>query len=356
MSALWIPRIASSIDAEEARVRAVDWPEAQSWCNFVLMRPADFPRDLALEKTEIRPESPPGRARNLNDGHRPEWTQSNRAAHRSEFVGRERRLRIKQFLYDYAPPAFDHPCLWESEGIRGFPVGDHIGWLGTDFRKLQAATVCFDRTTIELSVTAGTFSDEELEAVCRGLTPAVAEARRQILQTPLADLSYQSRHEEPPIGVPVGYWAHKRPESLRVTVLHAEDIPALRLPVADIAPPDDYGYRLNTAFVFGEPARPQEVDLVFEQTEDAGRYLRLLVSEQDAANGLPFPPALEKRHPSSSHLLRVNESDVYHAYHDERYGQHEAVWQKQGLTMMLIVKPAVWTDMAWFINLLNKMV
>jgi hypothetical protein len=356
MSTPWIPRTAPSIESEEARVRAVEWREAQSWCNFVLMRPTFFPGDLSLEKTEMRPESPPGRAENLNDSHRPEWTRSNRAAHRSEFRGRERRLRIKQFLYDYAPPAFDHPCLWESEGIRSFPVGDHIGWLGTDFRKTQAATVCFDRTTTELSVTAGTFSDEELQAICRGLRPVDPEARHRILRTPLADLCYQSRHEEPPIAVPVSYWAHKRPESLRVTVLRAEDIPATGVPGFRLAPPADYGYRLNTAFVFGDPESPQEVDLVFEQQEDAGRYMRLLSSPADAAHGLPFPPALEKRHPSSSHLLRVNGLDVYHAYQEERYGQHEAVWQTHGLTMMLIVKPAVWTDMTWFGGLLEKMV
>lgn len=352
----WIARAASSVESEEAKVRGMEWREAQGWCNFVLMRANDFPDDLSLEKTEMRPESPPGRAgASLKGGHRPDWTQSNRAAHRSEFVSTERRLRIKQFLYDYAPPAFDHPCLWESEGIRGFPVGDHIGWLGTDFRKLQAGYVCFDRTTIELSVTAGTFSDEELQFICRGLRPAVPEAREQILQTPLADLSYQSRYGEPPIGVPVGYWAHKRSPSLQVTALRAEEVPTHRAPFA-ISPPDDYGYRLNTAFVFGDQESPQEVDLVFEQEQDAGRYVRILASPSEAADGLPFPPTLEQRHPCSSQVVSINGLDVYHAYHDERYGQHEAVWQKNGVNIMLIVKPAVWTDVAWFTNLLEKMV
>lgn len=355
MSTPWKARTAPSIESKEASVRSLLWEEAQPWCNFVLMRPEAFPVDLSLVKTEVRPESPPGRSHDMTGSHRPDWTQSNRAAHRSEFAGLDRRLRIKQFLYDYAPPAFDHPCLWESTGIRAFPVNDHIGWLGTDFRKLQAASVCLDRTTIELSVTAGTFSDEELQAICRGLRPAVPEARASILRTPLADLCYQSRHEEPPIAVPVGYWAHKRSESLRVTVLRAENVPA-HFPGSGLFLPPDYGYRLNTAFVFGDPESPQEVDMVFEQAEDAGRYIRLLVSQSDAVQGLPYPPATEKRHPCSTRVLKINGLDVYHAYHDERYGQHEAVWQKNGLNSMLIVKPAVWTDMAWFDNLLNEIV
>lgn len=357
MSTPWIARTAPSIESEEARVRRMEWEEAQGWCNFVLMRPTVFADDLSLEKTEMRPESPPGRPAEVNESHRPEWTRSNRAAHRSEIAGRGRRLRIKQFLYDYAPPAFDHPCLWESRGIRGFTVGDHLGWLGADFRKLQAATVCFDRTTIELSVTEGTFEDEELQDICRGMTPVDASARRLILRTPLADLCYQSRHREPPIAVPVGYWAHKRAESLRVTVTRiGDEATTSRFPGFRLAPPDDYGYRLNTAFVFGEPESPQEVDFVFEHEKDAGRYMRLLVSPSDATNGLPFPPALEERHPASSHVMRVNGLDVHHAYQDERYGQHEAVWQKRGLNIMLIVKPAVWTDMTWFSTLLERMV
>jgi hypothetical protein len=172
----------------------------------------------------------------------------------------------------------------------------------------------------------------------------------------LADLCYQSRHEEPPIAVPIGYWAHKRSQTLRVTALRAEDVHAARAPGFRLSPPDEYGYRLNTAFVFGDPQSPQEVDLVFEQREDAGRYMRVLTSPSDAARGLPFPPALEQRHPSSSDVLRVNGLDVYHAYHDERYGQHEAIWQKHGLNIMLIVKPATWTDLTWFSNLLEKIV
>jgi hypothetical protein len=351
----WRARTASSINSEEAKVRSMEWQEAQDWCNFVLMRPIDFPSDLALEKTEVRPEAAPGRADSTGGNHRPDWTQSNRAAHRTQLVGTGRRLRIKQFLYDYAPPAFDHPCLWESKGIRGFPVGDHIGWLGTDFRKLQAASLCFDRTTIELSVIEGTFKDEELQAICRGLRPAVPEARERILKTPFADLSYQSRYQEPPIIVPVGYWAHKRAQSLQVTVLRADDVPA-HIPSFGILLPDDYGYRLNTAFVFGDPESPQEVDLVFEHEQDAGRYVRILASPRDAAEGLRFPPTLEQRHPCSSRVLSMGGLDVYHAYHDERYGQHEAVWQKDGLNLMLIVKPAVWTNMAWFAGLLERMV
>ncbi len=171
----WIHQTVSSIESPAAGVRRLGWEEAQAWCNFVLMCPTVLPDDLELARAEIRPEAPPGRLSHANQTSRPDWTQSNRAVHRTEFIGHHRRLRIKQFLYDYAPPAFDHPCLWESENIRPFPVGNLLGWLGTDFRQRQAATVSFDRTTVELSVTEGAFKDMELQSICRGLGPVALQ-------------------------------------------------------------------------------------------------------------------------------------------------------------------------------------
>ena len=352
----WIHQTVSSIESPAAGVRRLGWEEAQAWCNFVLMCPTVLPDDLELARAEIRPEAPPGRLSHANQTSRPDWTQSNRAVHRTEFIGHHRRLRIKQFLYDYAPPAFDHPCLWESENIRPFPVGNLLGWLGTDFRQRQAATVSFDRTTVELSVTEGAFKDMELQSICRGLGPAVPKVRERILSTPFADLCYQSRHREPPITVPVGYWAHKRlPESLPLTVLRFEQFPTAT-PNFHVSPPDGYGYRLNSAFIFGDAQRPQEIDTVFEHVEDPGRYLRVLVSPSVMERGIPYPPVREVRQPCASRVLTIRRREVYHAYHDERYGQHEAVWQTDGINIMLIVKPTVSTDEAWFSRLLEEMV
>jgi hypothetical protein len=352
----WKPRIVSSIESSDAGVRRMGWEEAQAWCNFVLMRPTVLPDDVGIEKLEMRPEAPPGRPADVNQTARPEWTQSNRAVHRAEITGHHRRLRIKQFLYDYAPPAFDHPCLWESESVRAFPVGNLIGWSGKDFRKLQAATVSLYRTTVELSVTEGAFTDEELQSICRGLSPAVPQVCDLILNTPFADLCYQGRHREPPIAVPVGYWAHKRlPETLQVTVLRSDQVPS-DSPSFTVAPPEEYGYRSNSVFIYGNPQSPQEIDTLFEHMDDAGQYLRVLVSPSNVAGGVPFPPVREVRQKCSDRLLSVNGLEVYHAYSDERYGQHEAVWQKDGRNIMLIVKPTIWTDMEWFTHLLEVMV
>ena len=133
-------------------------------------------------------------------------------------------------------PAFDCPCLWLSPVVRHFFVGSDVGWLGTDFRGLPVASVHLDRTTIELSVLSGSFSDDELHEICRNLRPVNPEARNQILHTPLATLCYQRRHREPPIAVPVGFWAHERkPESTLTHVFPGAMAPA-DLPGAILRP------------------------------------------------------------------------------------------------------------------------
>ena len=206
LNSLWVPNVAPSIESREAEIRAMTWEESQEWCNFVLMKPTVLPAGVAVETSEMRPESPPGRRDGPTDSRLPSWTLSNPACHRCVLAGKERRVRIKQYLYDWAPPAFDCPCLWLSPVVRHFFVGNDVGWLGTDFRGLAAHSVNLDRTTVELSVLEGSFSDDELQEICRGLHPVSPGARKQVLDTPLATLCYQSRHEEQPIAVPVGFW------------------------------------------------------------------------------------------------------------------------------------------------------
>src|SRR5262249_54438777 len=218
-----------------------------------------------------------------------------RSSYRSEYEGGGRRLRLKQFLYDWAPPAYDHPSLWISRN-RPFPVGEYVGWQGHDYRQMPAASATIDRTTVEASFLAGTFSDEEAHALCRGLQPAVPSARARLLQTSFAELSYRCR---PPtaatVDVPVGYFAHhRRPRSLRQTAYPGSAVPA-SLPGHDLAPPADFGYALDSVFVFGDPAAPQEVEYLHAQARSPGHDLRFLVTPSTRTGAIRFPPTLDEK-------------------------------------------------------------
>lgn len=353
MNQIWDHRTAPSVDSGAAGVRCMDWSEAQLWCNFVLWRPRRLPQGIEIEATTVRPEAPPGRPDAGVLESRPEWTESNRAVHRAEYVGGHQRLRIKQFLYDYAPPAFDHPCLWESKSVQPFLVDDYVGWLGTDFRGLPAATVTLKRTTVEISVTEGHVGDHELHQICRGLRPVDAKAAQSIDLTTLAHLCYQSRHQEPPIAVPVGYWAHKRrPNGPAVTVTGA--VPGVTdayLSTAEVL--GQRAYSLDSVFSYEDP---REWDYHFQHADDPGFFTRLLVAPRDEKGGLRYPPVRETRQPCTTETRTIHQTEVHHAYLDPRYGQHEFVWQTDAVNAMLIVKPARWTSLEWAIQVVEEIV
>lgn len=338
----------------EAIPRVVGWRDAQRFCNFVLMEPQNLPADLRLTAATVRPEAPPGRGEGIDESVFPLWTRSNRASHRSQYSGTHRSLRIKQFLYDYAPPAFDHPGLWESQSVAPFLVGNDIGWIGTDFKGRQAVTATIDRTTLELAVLSGIFSDRELQEIVRGCAPVDPDARETIRHISLAELCYQRRHRESPIAVPVGFWAHKRQEESQVNVYLPGDVPE---DLNDLrrSPPEQYGYELDSVFAFGETEAPQEVDWVFRGRQGDSESIRILVSESGVSGGLSFPPRRETRQPCEVMMRNVNRTKIYHTYSDARYGQHEAVWQSRGHVILLTLKPSPRTDIAWFMDLIRKM-
>ncbi len=352
----WTPKVASSIESPEAEIRSLSWEESQPWCNFVLMKPTLFPEGVSLQAGELRPESPPGRRDGPTDSRLPSWTLSNRATHRCVLAGKERSVRIKQYLYDWAPPAFDCPCLWLSPVVRHFFVGSDVGWLGTDFRGLPGASISLDRTMIELSVLTGSFSDDELQQICSGLRPVNPETRDRILRTPLATLCYQSRHAETPIEVPVGFWAHQRnPQSAPPQVFPGAAAPT-DLPGADIALPSDYGYKLDSVFTYGDVAKTDEADFVYYRFDMPNVYIRVLASRESPNQAvIRYPPVLD-RQPCRSETISIAGKAIYYAFDNEEVGPHEVVFQASGLNVMLLVKPGTTTDRSWFLDLLTRIV
>ncbi len=356
MNDFWIPRTAPSLDSSESEIRSMGWAEAQEWCNFVLLHPSALPEDCAIAEAVVRPEAPPGRRQDQATGGRPSWTLSNRSSHRLQIHGQCRTLRVKQFLYDWAPPAFDHPSLWRSDN-RPFRLGEQLGWLGEDFQGQQAASVHIDRTMVEVRVDEGAFSDEELAGICRGLKPARPDLRSRILATPLADLCYQGRHVELVIPVPVGYWKHRRePPTLMTRVFRGRETPQ-GVPAQAKLPEQLEGFRLDTVFVFLNPdlPEPQEADYAYALEEDRGIYLRILASPRGVAEGINYPPVLDEQ-PCSTEVMEIAGRRVYRAFLDSTLGPHEAVWQDRDHNFMLLAKPTRWSDAPWFESLVDKLI
>ncbi len=313
------------------------WEEAQAAANFVLFRPDPLPEGVRIESASLRPEAPPRNDPRLG------WALGNRAQHRCELSAGAAKLRMRQVLYDWAPPAWDHPSL--TGDVAAFVVGGHIGWVGRDFRGAEAATVTLDRTTIDIAVREGECPPALLVGICQALRPVSVEARARILSTPFGRLAYRSRHPDRTPSVPVGFWHHRRgPPHTPVRIL--EYAPP-GLPGAHIAPPARLGFRLDTVQVFGGAPDALEIEYLYADAADPGRTIRILVSPEGGAGGVRFPPMPEGQ------PCTVEQGDVNWAYGDPRFGPHEAVWQRDGLNVMLLSKPAPWTDRFWFSRLLS---
>jgi len=330
---LWTP------SAMSLAALGVGWEEAQAAANFVLFRPDPLPEGIECGSASIRPESPPKHDLRLG------WSIGNRAVHRCDLLAGKARLRLKQLLYDWAPPAWDHPSL--TGDVTPFVVGGHIGWVGRDFRGLAAATVTLDRTTIDVSVRDGTCPPGLLVALLQSLRPVSADTRAQILRTPFVRLCYRGRHADRTPAVPVGFWHHRRgPPHTRVRLF---DRPPPGLPGAHIVPPARLGFLLDSVQVFGGAPDPLEVEYLYFDAADPGRTIRILVSPANGDGGVRFPPVLE-----GQPCIVEQRNSVYYAYGDPRYGPHEAVWQRDGLNVMLLAKPAPWSDHYWFSRVLSE--
>ncbi|MGW6929022.1 hypothetical protein ACWGE0_03095 [Lentzea sp. NPDC054927] len=298
--------------------------EAQEWCNFVVWQPFSLPAGLAWRATTVRRESRPGRAGEVA-GHAG-WTTNNPAAFRAEIAGDGRRGRLKQFLYDWAFPALDHPCLWRSS-TRAVPLDDrYVLWFGTDHLGNAAASVRMARTMIEWSALEGEFSDDEVLAIFSSLAPVDPVAAKAIADTPFAALSYWARSSDAPmIDVPIGLWRLRRwsdEDAHEGRWGHQAEVPAAL-----------GGFTVDSVAVFGA-----ETECVYTGGPDRGHELRLIV-QRSGAGRLELPPVPEE------HPCHVSGGL---AYIDERYGPFDAVVALPGHDVRLLSSSGVGMDRAWF--------
>lgn len=326
--------------------------EAQKHCHFVVFIPTFLPKDLSINEQSLRPES-------AIDTNRRE---NNRATFRQVFKGADRTLVIKQFLYDWAPPAYDYPCLWrnneiatqtESPAPKGEFVNHHVLWFGKNYRKQEATTIEIERTRIEMTVEKGTFSNEEIVSICKGLVPANPKLAKEILDLPFSELSYSRRYEEPAVSVPVGYWRHMRSEELMCYALAKEEIPSKILILMEPFL-KAHSYLLNSGFGFGKNKDAlEEIELIFESQHAPGCLIRILSTQSNSHFSIAVPPTLDDQECFEKTLTLGKHTFYYATSKNFAFGPHEIVFKKEGYHFMLLVKPTPWTSFEWVMELLR---
>lgn len=298
---------------------AIEEARAQDWCNFVLWRPSRLPEGCGTTVGTLRREAPPGR---VDAQGRTPWSDANPSGYRTEISGGGRRLRLKQFLYDWAFPAADHPCLWGSV-TRPRPLdGGRVVWLGTDYLGHRAGSARMARTTVELSVLEGEFSDDEIVALFAGLQPAVPAAVPRVLGTPFAELSYWARHPVEAVSVPTGVFVfHRRGREDRGEWIPSAEVAAFLS--GQGVPPSAGGFRAESAATFGDGAAIRELEVVY--TSPSGSELRLTV-QRTGGGRLEFPPQRDK-HPAAEEERDIGGRRVHLGYLSAEFGACDAWWQ-----------------------------
>ncbi len=337
----------------EAKVNAF---EAQKQCNFVLFAANVLPLGLSLKEQSLRLEAA-DKERSVNYN----------ASFRQLFENDHRAIIIKQFLYDWAPPAYDYPCLWrnakiatqeESPAPNAVFIGNNALWIGKNYRKQNAATIEIERTRIELTINKGTFSDNELVSIAESFTPVDNESAKDILKTSFAQLAYSQRHSASSIDVPVGYWKHHREAALTCYSLGPDEAKTY-LPnhlQTFIKALETRNYSLNSGFGFGSnKTQLREIELIFEHQKASGSLIRILYRPTLNANQILVPPALGDQE-CHSKTFSIKDTTFYYATSAKfAFGSHEIVFNKDSLNCMLLIKPAPWTTMDWVMELLNSL-
>ncbi|MEU6406757.1 hypothetical protein [Streptomyces sp. NPDC046985] len=315
----WRWRVLDSAAALDPAPPALAEERAQEWCNFVLWRPAALPEGCRTSTGTLRREAPPGRV--PAEGRSP-WSDANPSGYRTEISGGGRRLRLKQFLYDWAFPAADHPCLWGS-ATRPHEIGEgRVVWLGTDYLGHRAASARMARTTVELSVLEGEFADDELVALFAALRPAVPQALPRVLATPFAELSYWARRPAETVSVPTGVFSfHRRGRAHEGDWVPTGELTAFL--AAQGAPASVGDYRADSAATFGDGAAVRELDVVYASA--SGGELRL-TAQRTGGGRLEFPPKRDQ-HPAVEEVLDLDGRPLHLGYADAEFGACDAWWQ-----------------------------
>jgi hypothetical protein len=327
----WEQQFVTDLTSPLAQSRESSLVNAQVWCNFLVFAPTSLPVWLQEKHTILRPECVPGRP-NYFEATRTPWSPANSASVRTEYVTTDgTKFRVKQFLYDWARPACDHPCLWKSH-VNPFPLRNgHVVWTG-------------------MSVLAGSLTDEQIVAFYETLAVVDENFARLIYQEPLSSLSYWARYRPDLIDVPVGLWYYHR-EDPKEKYEWSSAIDALPAGVAFFEFAKDTGFEFDSVGIF-HSTQGLESEVIYTSRPDKSREVRAILQRGD----LGRIQAKREPHPAYFEECQIGSLIVHLGYVSPEYGPFDSVIidLESGVHALLMTSSAVGHTRDWFLDLLNN--
>lgn len=308
---------------------------AQEHVNFVAFDPEWLPGDCEVTTVTRRPEQPPGRPSKVSaaDIGQTPHSEANPSSIRLEVEGDDRRLRLKQFLYDWAPVAASIAPLWRTPDPTPFDCGEAVGWLGTDYKDNRGACVQRSRTQLEVSVSEGTFTDHELQRFLRELRP-VPDSTHPVWQTPFHRLSYWVRYQCRPPAVPHGLWEYSPSRPYDSSDVLSRTAVRSDAPVQPMVVPDS-----NETFAFDSAVAFPEHDaleIVYRNRANGSDHLWLSAAATESELAPENPPAPADQSAKLRRAVDLRGTEVAFAALTEDRGAWEALWAEDD------VQYAVW--------------
>jgi hypothetical protein len=325
-------------------LQETSFEKAQRSTNFVVFSTTWLPQESQLTRITLRPEQAPGRPVDIDPsqyGLTP-WSEANPSSLRAVISGRDRRLRIKQFLYDWGVPAASTAPLWNSAYLRPFLCQDSIGWLGTDYMGKPGACTQLMRTQIEISVDEGHFTDLELKNILNGLKVVNEEFSETLQRVPFHRLNYFVRHKVSGPDVPHGLWKYRHARRYRHSQIVPKDelIASSQVPVPVLEHPD---FLFDSAVVMNEPDEGhREVEVIYRHRLNHSDYLWMVAMNKDSRIALPEIPEPEDHPAEERREETLRGRTVFYAALTEKFGAWEVFWRERDAAI------AVWASASQF--------
>lgn len=281
--------------------------QAQDWCNFVVLRPDVLPTGCNLGKITARAE-----------------TARHPSSLRMAIEGSGRSMRLKQFFMDWWIPTSSDANL--TAPGRTFVAAGILGYLGRDYKGQEAACIHRLGTLLELSVSQGHFSDEEIIAFCDNLQPQVRDAVEQIAALPFATVSYYSRKGPSP-----GPWSYDLLTGCRWSADRAalEQFQPVQVYYPRVLPRlysfDSVGTRCDSDI------RHWEYQLLFRHQGNLTDNIWLRAVGEETEKILWISPGLDRRMGIRLEAVQLPKRRVRLGSTSEPYGERVAQWAENGI-------------------------
>ena len=306
--------------------------EAQDWCNFVVLRPDWLPPDCRLGKITVRPE-----------------TVEHPSSLRMIVEGRKRSMRLKHFYMDWWVPTSSDMNLTAPGTV--FVAAGIVGYLGRDYKGVEAACIHRFGALLELSVTKGHFQAKEITAFFENLQPQVTEAIQELGTLPFAQISYYARKGPNPGPVNNDLLTGCRWSTRRQEMQNAFKPGQIYYPSKIPSP-----FAFDSVGIRHEPSSSHwEYQLLFRNQDNLTDNIWLRAVGEETEKILWISPGLDRRMGIQLTTVKLKNRTISVGSTSEPYGERVAQWVEKQIALEVHARASLHLGKKEFLSFVDSL-